>query len=89
MTSVDQSEVSIEVATHLTQIYRALAVEVLPGLVVAQLVLDCVQNKPSRLPGLEQCAALVEVALKIYELEHCNHNTIQTRLDQPEAGITW
>ena len=44
--------------------YMCLAVEVLSGVVVAQLVLDRVQHEPALLPGLEQRAPLVEVALQ-------------------------
>ena len=43
---------------------ESLAVEVLSGVVVAQLVLDRVQHEPALLPGLEQRAPLVEVALQ-------------------------
>ena len=44
---------------------ESLAVEVLSGVVVAQLVLDRVQHEPALLPGLEQQRApLVEVALQ-------------------------
>ena len=45
--------------------YKCLAVEVLSGVVVAQLVLDHVQHEAVLLPGLEQQRApLVEVALQ-------------------------
>ena len=50
---------------HLAQVDGALAVEVLPGLVVAQLVLDRVQHEPPRLPRLQQRPALVQVALTV------------------------
>ena len=50
---------------HLAQVDGALAVEVLPGLVIAQLVLDRVQHEPPRLPRLQQRPALVQVALTV------------------------
>ena len=36
---------------HLTEVYRPLAVEVLSGVVIPELVLDSVQHKPSLLPS--------------------------------------
>ena len=51
--------------THLAQIYRSLAVEVFPGLVIPQLVFDCVKDKPSWLPCLQKSASLVKVTLSM------------------------
>ena len=48
---------------HLRQVDGALTVEVLPGVVVAQLVLDRVQDEPALLPGLQQGTPLVQVTL--------------------------
>ena len=49
--------------SHLAQVDNALAVEVLPGVVVPQLVLDGVQDEPPGFPSLEKCSSLVEISL--------------------------
>ena len=51
------------VRSYLAQVDDALAVEVLPAVVVPQLVLDGVQDEPPRFPGLEQRSPLVEITL--------------------------
>ena len=48
---------------HLRQVDGALTVEVLPGVVVPQLVLDRVQDEPALFPGLQQGPPLVQVTL--------------------------
>lgn len=48
---------------HLTEVDRPLAVEVLPGVVVPQLMLDGVQHKPSLFPSFQQSTTLVQIAL--------------------------
>ena len=44
---------------HFTEVNGPLAVEVLPGVVVPQLVLDGVQHKPSLLPSFQKSSPLV------------------------------
>ena len=48
---------------HLTEVYRPLAMEVLPGVVVPQLVFDGIQHKISLLPSFEQGSPLIQVSL--------------------------
>ena len=50
-------------SSHLAQVDNALAVEVLPAVVVPQLVLDGVQDEPPGFPSLEKCSSLVEISL--------------------------
>jgi len=48
---------------HFTEVNGTLAVEVLPGVVVPQLVLDGVQDKPPLLPSFQESTTLVQIAL--------------------------
>ena len=49
---------------YLRQIDGSFALEVLPSIVVSELVFDGVQHKPSLFPGLQQGSPLVQIALQ-------------------------
>ena len=51
------------VRSYLAHVDDALTVEVLPAVVVPQLVLDGVEDKPPWFPGLEKCSSLVKISL--------------------------
>ena len=58
MLIIDQELVMI-IVQYLTQIYGSFTVEILSWLVVSQLMFDRVQDKPARLPRLQQSSSLV------------------------------